>query len=87
MHTQSLQLSPDLPILTVPGIGRRTARLLEEAGVRTVGQFLALPDFLLTQTFGPSLKAVRQRTEKLLPPTPKPGAYTLMQSLLKFFAV
>lgn len=50
------------PIFDVPGIGWRTARVLYESGIKTVGQFVALPELLLRETFGPSLVAIQQKT-------------------------
>lgn len=76
-----------LPVSTIPGIGRRTSRLLSRSGVRTVGQFLALPELLLTETFGPSLLTVRRRVEQLLPqPASEQQRHAgLFHTLARFF--
>lgn len=58
------------PIFDIPGIGWRTARVLYESGVRTVDQFLAVPDLMLRETFGPSLIGVRQRAQQNIAAVP-----------------
>ncbi len=42
----------------LPGIGRRTAKVLRTMHVYTVGQFKALPTGLLVEVFGPSIRPV-----------------------------
>ena len=64
-------LSLHSPIQRVPGLGKRTALILAGLGIRTVGDFVRLPDLLLTNTFGPSLAGIRRKTQKLLA-TPLP---------------
>ncbi len=49
-----------VPIEMLPGIGRRTAKVLRSMQVRTVGQFKALPERMLVELFGPSIKSVYQ---------------------------
>lgn len=58
--TATTSLVDTSPIFQIPGIGRRTAKLLYDAGVETVGSFTRLPDLLLEATFGPSLPALRR---------------------------
>jgi len=41
-----------LPVDKLPGVGRKTKRVLEEMGVATIGQLAALPSRVLRQTFG-----------------------------------
>jgi len=41
-----------LPVGKLPGVGKKTKRLLEEMGVTTIGQLAALPSSILRQTFG-----------------------------------
>ncbi len=78
-------LSGTESIFAIPGIGRRTAALLYESGVRTVNQFVALPDLLLREAFGPSLATVRQRTESLLT-IPTFNGRTVLQGLFRLFS-
>lgn len=54
------------PIQQVPGIGRRTAQVLFRLGITTVGDFVRMPDLLLSNTFGPSLPRLRRKVQKLL---------------------
>lgn len=65
-YTSSQQLESQSPIFQVPHIGRRTSKILYAAGVKTVAQFLALPDLLLESTFGPSLPRLKRQTRRLL---------------------
>lgn len=69
-------------IFDVPGIGWRTARVLYESGIRTVGQFVGLPELLLRETFGPTLVTIQQKTvqQAHAPFTP------LFRSLFHLFA-
>jgi DNA polymerase-4 len=41
-----------LPVGKLPGVGKKTKRILEEMGVTTIGQLAALPSSILKQTFG-----------------------------------
>lgn len=59
-------LAEHSPIFDLPGIGRRTATLLYQAGVKTIGSFTQLPDLLLEHTFGPSLPILRKRAAERL---------------------
>lgn len=61
-----MTLSESTPIHAIPGIGRRTSKILLQAGVETAGRFIELPDLLLEHTFGPSLPALRKKTRSLL---------------------
>ncbi|MFH1171615.1 MAG: hypothetical protein V1778_03695 [bacterium] len=76
-------LADQSPIFDIPGIGRRTAHVLHDAGVRTVGSFVNLPDFLLEQTFGPSLPLLRQRVAALLEKSSKQQFTGLMRRLVR----
>ncbi len=46
----------NLPVEYLPGIGKRTARVLKALEIRTVGQFLNTPEKVLVELFGPSIK-------------------------------
>jgi len=41
-----------LPVSKLPGVGKKTKRVLEGMGVTTIGQLAALPSRMLRQTFG-----------------------------------
>lgn len=60
-----------VPIEMLPGIGRRTAKLLRTMQVRTVGQFKTLPEGLLVEVFGPSIRPVHATVRGLRPVTTK----------------
>ena len=45
-----------VPIEMLPGIGKRTAKILRSMHVRTVGQFKSVPERLLVEIFGPSIR-------------------------------
>ena len=45
-----------VPIELLPGIGKRTAKVLRSIGIRTIGQFKQLPEGVLVELFGPSIK-------------------------------
>ncbi len=79
-------LRTNYPVTAMPGIGRRTGQLLEHAGIKTIGQFLALPELLLSSTFGPSVLAVRQRAQSLVEHQRTPGAYDIFQNIFSIFA-
>lgn len=49
-----------VPIEMLPGIGRRTAKILRTLQIGTVGQFKQLPERILIDLFGPSIKPVHQ---------------------------
>ncbi len=44
----------------LPGIGRRTAKVLHRLQIHTVGQFKSMPERVLVELFGPSISAVHQ---------------------------
>lgn len=54
----SFSYSSTVPIQLLPGIGKRTAKVLRSLGILTVGQFKQLPESLLIELFGPSIKSV-----------------------------
>ncbi len=47
-----------VPIEMLPGIGRRTAKVLRSMHIRTVGQFKTLPEKMLVEIFGPSIRTL-----------------------------
>lgn len=79
-------LRSNYPVTAAPGIGRRTGALLQRAGITTIGQFLELPELLLSSTFGPSVLAVRRHTQTLIQEPKVPGAYDIFQNIFGIFA-
>lgn len=65
----SYSSSSTVPIEMLPGIGRRTAKVLRAMQVRTVGQFKALPERLLVEVFGPSIRPVHATVRCIHRPT------------------
>lgn len=51
----SFSSTSTVPIEMLPGIGRRTAKVLRSMHVLTVGQFKTVPEKLLVEVFGPSI--------------------------------
>lgn len=47
-----------VPIEMLPGIGRRTAKVLRSMHIRTIGQFKTLPEKMLVEIFGPSIRSL-----------------------------
>lgn len=56
----SYSYTSTVPIEMLPGIGRRTARVLRTMHVCTIGQFKGLPLKMLMEVFGPSIKSLYQ---------------------------
>ncbi len=56
----SFSHTSNVPIHMLPGIGIRTAEVLQSLGIRTVGQFKQLPEGLLVEIFGPSIRSLHQ---------------------------
>lgn len=52
----SLSVTSNVPIEFLPNIGKRTAKVLRSLGVGTIGQFVQLPERLLIELFGPSIR-------------------------------
>lgn len=47
----------------MPGIGRRTAKVLHKLEVHTIGQFKSMPERVLVELFGPSISNVHQAVQ------------------------
>lgn len=60
-----------VPIHMLPGIGKRTAQVLYSLGIRTVGQFKQLPESLLVELFGPSIRSLHQYVHGVKPKSPR----------------
>ncbi|MFA5995675.1 MAG: hypothetical protein WCW27_00205 [Patescibacteria group bacterium] len=66
----------NVPIEFMPNIGQRTAKVLRSLGVFTIGQFKQLPEQLLIELFGPSIKTTLVNTFAVVqPPVPVVAAY------------
>lgn len=60
-----------MPIQFIPGVGKRTAQILHQMGVHTVGQLADIPDGVLEHIFGPSIHLVMDLARtKHLPKNP-----------------
>lgn len=46
------------PIQFVPGIGWRTANVMHTLGIHTVGQLNKIPENILIELFGPSIRSI-----------------------------
>lgn len=46
----------NLPVEFLPGIGKRTAKVLKSLDVQTIGQFKRMPEGVLVELFGPSIR-------------------------------
>ena len=64
--TEAAFLAP-LPISRLWGVGEKTAAVLSELGVRTIGDLAALPDDLLTRRFGSQGRVLGQRARGIDP--------------------
>ncbi len=51
----SYSTTSTVPIEMLPGIGRRTAKILRSWRITTIGQFKQLPERILVEIFGPSI--------------------------------
>jgi DNA polymerase-4 len=70
--TEAAFLAP-LPISRLWGVGQKTAGILAEYGVRTIGELAALPDDLLARRFGKQGPLLAQRARGI-DPSPVSGA-------------
>lgn len=51
-----------VPIELLPGIGQRTALVLKQLEIKTIGQFKQMPEKVLVEIFGPSIRSVYWQT-------------------------
>lgn len=54
-------ITANTPIQYIPGIGRRTARILHQLGVHNIQKFEEIPTNVLVEIFGPSIRSVVER--------------------------
>lgn len=64
--------SSTVPIEMLPGIGRRTAKVLRSLHVTTVGQFKKLPERVLIDLFGPTIIPVHKMVKPIVKKVPTP---------------
>lgn len=65
-----MSFAQNTPIQFLPGIGARTAQVLHELDIHTAGQLARIPEKMLIELFGPSIRSVLmlvQGTTKTLP--------------------
>lgn len=56
----SFSSSSSVPIDMLPGIGHRTAKVLRQMHIRTIGEFKQVPEKILVELFGPSILRLYQ---------------------------
>lgn len=52
----SYSSTSSVPIEMLPGIGKRTAKVLRAMQVKTIGQFKNVPEQMLVELLGPSIR-------------------------------
>ena len=53
-----MSFAHNTPIQFVPGIGWRTANVMHTLGIHTVGQLHTIPENILVELFGPSIRSI-----------------------------
>lgn len=56
----------NVPINLLPGIGCRTAKVLQKLEIKTIGQFKQMPEKILIELFGPSIKRPYYQTQGII---------------------
>lgn len=51
-----MSFAQNTPIQYLPNIGNRTAKILHQLGVHTAGQLKSIPEEMLVEIFGPSIR-------------------------------
>lgn len=62
-----MSIAANTPIHFIPNIGSRTARILHELGIHTASQLNNVPDSMLVELFGPSIRTVTRHI-RVTPP-------------------
>ena len=52
-----------IPIEFMPNLGKRTAKVLKSLGIMTISQFKQLPEAMLIELFGPSIRDTYQAVQ------------------------
>lgn len=55
-----MSFARNTPIQFLPGIGQRTAQVMHRLGIHTAGQLNTVPEEMLIELFGPSIKRILQ---------------------------
>lgn len=55
-----MSYASNTPIQYLPNIGNRTSKILHALGVHTAGQLKSIPDEMLVELFGPSIRQTTQ---------------------------
>lgn len=63
-----MSFAKNTPVHFLPGIGSRTAQVLHDLEIHTAGQLNNVPDKILIELFGPSIRSILNMLEI----TPKP---------------
>jgi len=80
-----MSFSTHTPIQYIPGIGWRTAKVMHELGIHTAGQLQHMPESILIELFGPSIRTVietitpEQPGESFFSPTEKVETDTMKE--------
>ncbi|MFH0818736.1 MAG: hypothetical protein V1898_01955 [Patescibacteria group bacterium] len=82
----------NIPIELMPGIGTRTAKVLRKLEIRTIGQFKQMPEKVLVELFGPSIKLYHagynfQRKTKLVSQSGKTNIFFKLKLASSFIAM
>lgn len=74
-----MSFAQNTPIQFVPGIGWRTAQVMHDLGIHTVGHLDHIPENILIELFGPSIRSILNLIGRVAPtkhvgPTPDDAA-------------
>ncbi len=58
-----MSFANNTPIQYLPGIGWRTANVLNDLGVHTAGQLHRIPESVLVELFGPSIRTITRNVQ------------------------
>lgn len=53
-----MSFANNTPVQYLPGIGWRTANVLNDLGIHTAGQLNRIPESVLIELFGPSIRSI-----------------------------
>jgi nucleotidyltransferase/DNA polymerase involved in DNA repair len=58
-----MSFANNTPVQYLPGIGWRTANVLNDLGIHTAGQLHRIPESVLIELFGPSIRSVLRNVD------------------------
>jgi nucleotidyltransferase/DNA polymerase involved in DNA repair len=75
-----MSFAQNTPIQFIPGIGWRTAEVMHDLGIHTVGHLGHIPENILIELFGPSIRSILNLVGQAAParrvgPTPDDAAF------------